>query len=145
MRRRRRRGRRTGMPKFTAGVIGILALVLITYLGFTKFALPFGSTFTVHTVFPTAQGLRPDSLVRIAGVNVGKVTNIAPLDGPKAKGAQASNVTMEINDQGLPIHEDATFRIRPRIFLEGNFFVDVSPGSPSAPKVSDGHTFPLQQ
>jgi virulence factor Mce-like protein len=134
------------MPKFTAGVLGILALVVITYLGFSKFALPFGSNFTVHAVFPTAQGLRPDSLVRIAGVNVGKVKNVTHLVSSRSKdGAQASDVTMEINDQGLPIHEDATFRIRPRIFLEGNFFVDVSPGSPSAPAVPDGHTFPIQQ
>ena len=41
---------------------------------------------------------------------------------------QAADVTMNITNQGLPIHDDATFAIRPRIFLEGNFFVDVSPG-----------------
>ena len=34
---------------------------------------------------------------------------------------------MEIEDKGLPIHKDATLKIRPRIFLEGNFFVDLSP------------------
>ena len=32
---------------------------------------------------------------------------------------------MEIDDKGLPIHKDATLKIRPRIFLEGNFFVDL--------------------
>ncbi len=37
-------------------------------------------------------------------------------------------VTMEIDDDGLPIHKDATAKIRPRIFLEGNFFVDLQPG-----------------
>src|SRR5262249_44538162 len=47
--------------------------------------------------------------------------------------------------KGLPLHDDATFAIRPRIFLEGNFFVDVTPGSTSAPKVDSGHTFPVQQ
>ena len=31
---------------------------------------------------------------------------------------------------GLPIHRDARLKIRPRIFLEGNFFVDLKPGSP---------------
>jgi hypothetical protein len=91
-------------------------------------------------VFPNANSLRPDSLVRIAGVNVGKVSGISPV-----KGSQAANVTMTISDNGLPLHRDATFWIRPRIFLEGNFFVDVNPGSPSAPTVSSGHTFPVQQ
>ncbi len=35
--------------------------------------------------------------------------------------------------------------IRPRIFLEGNFFLDVKPGSPSAPEVPDGGTIPITQ
>ena len=39
---------------------------------------------------------------------------------------------MEIESRGLPIHSDATVKIRPRIFLEGNWFVELQPGSPSA-------------
>jgi hypothetical protein len=58
---------------------------------------------------------------------------------------QSSDVTLEIEQNGLPIHADATFQIRPRIFVEGNFFVDVHPGSPSAPVVKNGYTFPIQQ
>ena len=38
-------------------------------------------------------------------------------------------VTMEIKDEALPIHEDAELKIRPRIFLEGNFFVELEPGT----------------
>jgi phospholipid/cholesterol/gamma-HCH transport system substrate-binding protein len=49
-------------------------------------------------------------------------------------------VTLEIKDSGLPIHEDATAKIRPRIFLEGNFFVDLRPGTPSSPKLESGDT-----
>ena len=49
-------------------------------------------------------------------------------------------VTMAIDDEGLPIHKDATAKIRSRIFLEGNFFVDLKPGTPSAPNVDDGDT-----
>ena len=68
--------------------------------------------------------------MRIAGVNVGKVKSIKPQEG-----TDQALVSMEINDAGLPIHEDATAKIRPRIFLEGNFFVDLKPGTPSAPKL----------
>jgi virulence factor Mce-like protein len=128
------------MTPFKVGMIGIIVLILLTYGGFTKFANPFASPYTVHAVFPNANSLRPDSLVRIAGVNVGKVTGISTV-----KGSQAANVTMQIGDAGQPLHSDATFWIRPRIFLEGNFFIDVNPGSPSAPSVSSGHTFPVQQ
>jgi ABC-type transporter Mla subunit MlaD len=101
-------------------------------------------------VFSSANGLRPDSLVRIAGINVGRVTSVDPVAHCKVNGStqsqcQVANVTMEIQDTGLPLHKDATFAIRPRIFLEGNFFVDIHPGSPSAPLASDGYTFPIQQ
>ena len=52
---------------------------------------------------------------------------------------------MEIEPSGLPIHSDATLKIRPRIFLEGNWFVDLQPGSPSAKTVSSGYTIPITQ
>jgi ABC-type transporter Mla subunit MlaD len=52
---------------------------------------------------------------------------------------------MEINKNGLPIHEDATAKIRPRIFLEGNFFVDLQPGTPRSPKLSSGDTIKITQ
>ena len=45
-------------------------------------------------------------------------------------------------DNGLPIKEDARLKIRPRIFLEGNWFVDVTPGSPSAPVLDGGRRDP---
>ncbi len=136
----RKRKRRKPLSKFAAGVIGIIVLALFVYGGFTKFANPFASPFTIHAVVPSSNSLRPNSLVRIAGVNVGKVSSISSIPG-----SQAAEVNMTIGDNGLPLHSDATFWIRPRIFLEGNFFVDVSPGSPNAPKVKTGHVFPLQQ
>jgi ABC-type transporter Mla subunit MlaD len=128
------------MSKFVAGVIGIVLLVLFVYGGFTKFANPFASHFTVYAITPSSNSLRPNSLVRIAGVNIGKVTSISSIPG-----SQAAKLAMDIQDNGLPLHTNATFWIRPRIFLEGNFFVDVSPGSPTAPTVSSGHVFPIQQ
>jgi phospholipid/cholesterol/gamma-HCH transport system substrate-binding protein len=143
-------GRRTPMRPFTAGVIGIVLLVVFAYLGFTKFANPFASNFTVHAIFSNANQLRPGSLVRIAGVNVGSVQSVSPVTscnsvGSGQTGCSAADVAMTIDQSGLPLHKDATFAIRPRIFLEGNFFVDVRPGSPEAPTVSDNWTFPIQQ
>src|SRR5439155_18932601 len=78
--------------------------------------------------------------VRIAGVDVGKVTDVEPV----TKGEGAARVTMEIKKKGLPIHQDATVKVRTRIFLEGNFFVDLHPGSPSAADMGDGGTIPMQ-
>ncbi len=154
----RRRGRRGGLSTFKAGLFAIIAIVVFTYLGFTKFANPFASPYTAHAVFSNATGLKPNSPVRIAGINVGEVQSVSAVPGCKLGGTpqksggggpsqqcSAADVTMTISGDGLPIHKDATFAIRPRIFLEGNFFVDVSPGSPEAPTAPSGYTFPIQQ
>ena len=150
MRLRRSKKRRNGMSTFKAGLIGIVLVAVVSYLAYTKFANPFASKYTIHATFANANGLQPGSLVRIAGVNVGTVTAVSQEPGCKSvsttqNACQAADVTMNVSNQGLPIHDDATFAIRPRIFLEGNFFVDVSPGTPQAPVASNDHTFPIQQ
>jgi phospholipid/cholesterol/gamma-HCH transport system substrate-binding protein len=132
--------RRRGLPPFAVG-LGVLALLAVgIYLGFTK-EIPFRHHYTIEAVFPSANNIRIDSPVRVAGVNVGKVTRISHLQA----GRQAALVTMRIDRKGLPLHRDARLKIRPRIFLEGNFFVDVSPGSPSAPPLHDGDRIPINQ
>ncbi len=74
--------------------------------------------------------------MRIAGVTVGKVTGVEK--GPDG----LTQVEMELKDTALPLHKDARVRIRPRLFLEGGFFVELSPGSPSAPVLADGSVLP---
>jgi virulence factor Mce-like protein len=130
---------RTGASAFKVGAIVLAVLCVATYFGFTKH-VPFTHGFRVNAVFPSANSIRKNSPVRIAGVNVGKVTKIERQDG-----TDAAVVTMEIDKKGLPIHKDATVKIRPRIFLEGNFFVDMEPGTPGAPTLSDGDTLPISQ
>jgi phospholipid/cholesterol/gamma-HCH transport system substrate-binding protein len=145
---RTRAPRRQRISKRAAGLIGIVVVIAVSYGVYTKFANPFASPFTIHAIFPDANELNIDSLVRIAGVNVGKVTSISFPSGCSRSDLSACNaadVTMQIQPDGLPLHDDATFEIRPRIFLEGNFFVQVDPGTPSSPIAADNHTFPIQQ
>jgi ABC-type transporter Mla subunit MlaD len=122
-------------------VIGLAVAVLFVvgfYLAFTKH-IPFTSRgYELHATFESASTLKPQSPVRIAGVNVGKVTSV------KRQGNMAE-ATFTISNDGLPIHQDATITIRPRLFLEGNFFLDLQPGSPSAPDLSSGDTIPVTQ
>ena len=128
------------MSPFKVGAIALVLICIGTYLGFTK-AIPFKSGHEIRAAFRTSNNIRLASPVRIAGVDVGKVTKIEPT----APGARSAFVTMEINDNGRPIHADATAKIRPRIFLEGNFFVDLSPGTPGAPVLDDGDTIPADR
>jgi phospholipid/cholesterol/gamma-HCH transport system substrate-binding protein len=122
-----------------AGLIATIIVLVATFLAFSK-SLPWQQQFEVKAVFKSVNNIRLDSPVRIAGVEVGKVIKVEHMDG-----SQYGVVTMEIEDNGLPIHEDATVKIRPRLFLEGNFFVDMTSGTPSTPTVDDGHTIPITQ
>jgi phospholipid/cholesterol/gamma-HCH transport system substrate-binding protein len=119
------------------GVIVLLVLAVVVYFGFTK-RIPFKHGYRLNAVFASAQNIHPKSPVRVAGVNVGAVSSV------KREG-NAGLVTMEIESKGLPIHSDATLKIRPRIFLEGNWFVELQPGSPSARTLSSGATVPITQ
>jgi phospholipid/cholesterol/gamma-HCH transport system substrate-binding protein len=130
---------RTGMNPFTAGAVVLVIVVIAVYFGFTKH-IPFTHGFRMKGVFTSAVSIRKNSPVRIAGVNVGKVTGIS-----RYKDSDASVVSMELQDRALPIHKDATMKIRPRIFLEGNFFVDLRPGTPTSPTVHDGATIGITQ
>ena len=130
---------RSGANAFTVGALTLIAITLLTYFGFAKH-VPFTHGFRVKAVFDSSNSIRKNSPVRIAGVNVGKVKAI-----DRQPGTDAAVVTMEIQDKGLPIHKDATARIRPRIFLEGNFFVDMQPGTPATPTIDDGDTLPVSQ
>jgi phospholipid/cholesterol/gamma-HCH transport system substrate-binding protein len=130
---------RMGASPLTVGLVTLFVIAVGIYFGFAK-DVPFTHDFRVKAVFESSNSIRKNSPVRIAGVNVGKVVDVEGKPG-----TAAAVVTMEIKKKGLPIHKDATIKIRPRIFLEGNFFVDVKPGTPSAPTIDDGDTIPLAQ
>jgi phospholipid/cholesterol/gamma-HCH transport system substrate-binding protein len=119
------------------GIVLLVVIAIVVYFGFTKH-IPFKHGFRLKGVFSTAVNISPKSPVRVAGVVVGAVTSI------KREG-DAGVVTMEISKGGLPIHRDATLKIRARILLEGNWFVDLEPGTPTSPTVSSGYTIPITQ
>ncbi len=120
------------------GLIVVIVLVLVTYFGFNK-SVPVKHGFRLNAVFTNALNAHPKSPVRIAGVDVGQVTGVKP----EGHGSKLGVVEMEISGGGLPIHTDATAKLRPRIFLEGNWFVELQPGSPSAPAYRSGDTIPV--
>lgn len=125
----------TGPSFLTTGIIVAILILIGVYFAFAK-SLPFGSDYTVTATFENAATLRASSPVRIAGVNVGEVTEVE-LEGELAK------VTFTVEEDGRPLHEDAEVTIRPRLFLEGNYFLDLRPGSPSAPEMDDGGAIPV--
>jgi ABC-type transporter Mla subunit MlaD len=124
---------------FQAGLIALVVIAIGTYFAFAK-ALPFRHHYEVRFVAQNANLLQPRSVVRIAGIDVGQVETVA-----RYRHTNMSLVTMRIDDRGRPVHRDATIKIRPRLFLEGNFYVDLKPGTPSAPELPDGGIIPVTQ
>jgi virulence factor Mce-like protein len=133
MRRRRR------VSSSAAGLIALTLIAVVTFFVMTK-SNPFANPFVVKAAFRQTGDMRLGSPVRIAGVDVGKVTGLEP---GEERGSAV--LEMEIKDAGLPLHRDATFKVRPRLFLEGNYFVDVQPGTPAAPVLEDGSLVPATQ
>jgi phospholipid/cholesterol/gamma-HCH transport system substrate-binding protein len=125
--------RRSNPVRF--GIVFVIVLAIVVYFGFTKH-VPFKHGYRLKGMFNNVINIAPRSPVRIAGVSVGKVTSIRRV-------GNSGLVSMEIEGKGLPIHSDATLKIRPRIFLEGDFFVELQPGSPSARTLSSGATIPV--
>lgn len=118
-----------------AAVVAVVLLILVTVGSFGGLSL-FSNPFTLRGEFASANDLVPGSDVRIAGVDVGHVNGVAP--GPD----NTSIVSMAIDSDAQPIHADATLAILPRLILEGNFYVQIDPGTPSAPLLASGGLIP---
>ena len=122
---------------WSSALVAARARRIGSYLGFTK-DIPFTQGFRVKAVFENANS-HPREL---AGAHRGRQRRQGQGRSGSYKDTDMAEVEMEITDKGLPIHKDATLKIRPRIFLEGNFFVDLSPGTPGSPTIGDGDTIP---
>jgi phospholipid/cholesterol/gamma-HCH transport system substrate-binding protein len=129
--------------RLTAFRVGIIALVLIaiaTFLAFTK-DIPFTGPFELKARFTNSPPIQKGQAVRVAGVEIGKVSAVEPVGGD----SPAVTVTMKLEDEALPIHRDARIKVRPRIFFEGNLFFDVQPGTPGTGELDSGDTIPASQ
>ena len=135
-----RRSQSSGPSPYQVGLIALIVIVVGAYLGFSK-DIPFTRPFELKAVFENAPPINKGQSVRIAGVEVGKVSKVESKGGE----SPAVVVTMKLDDAALPIHEDARIKVRPRLFFEGNLFFDVRPGTPSTGELDDGDTIPASQ
>lgn len=121
-------------------LIGAIAIAVaaFTLIVLTVQPNPFASHRTYWAELDNVKGLgRIDRDIRIAGVNEGTVGGVQRV---------GDNALIELNlDTDIPIHEDAHLALRPHTLFEGSAFVDLSPGSPSAPMLDEGGTIPLNQ
>lgn len=120
-----------------AGALLIAVVLVVVFFAFTK-AVPLQQDYRIRAVMQSSNLLVPGAPVRIAGVRIGKVVAI-----DRYGNSDLAEVTMQIDARGRPIRRDAALKVRPKLFLEGAFYVDLQPGSPGTPELADGGVIPL--
>lgn len=129
------------MKLTTAKVIRLTFFILIgiaifTYAIYTvgKQSNLFGRTFLIKGVFKDVSGLKIGNNARYSGINVGTVSNIRLISDTLV----LVEITTETNVQKF-IRKDSKLEIGTE-GLMGNKVINITPGTPSAPRVKDGET-----
>jgi virulence factor Mce-like protein len=133
--------RRGGPLVAHPGRAALISVIVIAAIGIYAFhpSLTQGSRFHLTGLFAGSPGLTTNAPVRVAGYDVGRVTGLERGPGNTAE------VHMELDHNAPPLYAGSTMRVRPRIFLEGGFYIDLQPGAPRGSKLDDGATIPLAQ
>jgi phospholipid/cholesterol/gamma-HCH transport system substrate-binding protein len=124
------------MVAFAASCFAILLYLWLTFGG----SVPLSAKgYRIDVAFPEATTLAQEADVRISGVKVGEVKT-KQLD---EKG-NATRVTLEIEPKYAPLPMDTRAILRQKTLL-GETYVELTPGSQSAPRIHDGGTLPRGQ
>ena len=118
-----------------AGVVGVYILDNQRF----RFPVFASETFQLKGSFSTAQAVTPGQgqTVRVAGVRVGDIAKTALKDG-------RAIITMELDGKFKDlVRTDATALLRPKTGLK-DMFVELDPGTKSAPMAKEGFTLPIQ-
>ena len=129
--------------------VGLLILVALGLLGafiVIMGGLSFEPTYTVYVDFENPGGLQSGAPVRIAGVKVGRVSEMQFRGGqvdPKTKqAAPLVRVVAKIEEQYQnAIRNDARFFVTSQGVL-GELYLAIEPGSTEAPVIRDGAVVP---
>ena len=124
------------MVAFAASCVGLLLYLWISFGGTTSLS-PRGYEITAE--FNQAENLGSQADVRISGVNVGKVVSVG-LD----RRTGLTRAVMEIDPQFAPRPADTRAILRQKTLL-GETYIELSPGSATAPKLKDGGSLPRGQ
>jgi phospholipid/cholesterol/gamma-HCH transport system substrate-binding protein len=118
---------------FALSCFGILLFLWVTFGGPTPFR---AKPYEIKVPFNEATQLAEQSDVRISGVNVGKVQNIAL--APNGKQALA---TVDIDNKYAPLPESTRAILRTKTLL-GETYIELTPGDNDGPELADGGTVP---
>lgn len=118
-------------PEAKVGLFVLIGIILLVYMSLRVGGIQFGRAegYTLYVKFDSAAGLDKDASVRVAGVEVGRVTDIM-LKENKAQ------LTLKVRPE-IKIGSDFTALLVTKGLL-GERYVELLPGSPNAPLLGDG-------
>ena len=116
-------------PRSLTGAIVLVAAVGAVLLAWLR-PNPLADPRTVEIVFDDAAAVGPlGAEVRMAGTPVGEVKQ-------RRREGDDAVVTAELGDEAGELHSDASAELRPRLAFEGTAFIELDPGSESAPPLA---------
>ncbi|MFC7506083.1 MlaD family protein [Nocardioides sp. GCM10030258] len=117
--------------------VAIAAVLGLAITGRTTIDMMSTDDPDMYVYFADASPLIKGNDVKASGVKVGSIGSIEVENG-------VAKVGLILNDEVLPIHQDATARVRP-VGLLGERFVELDRGTPDAEVLADGASLPLDQ
>lgn len=133
--RRPRRHGDAGRREYLGAAAAALLILATLLFAFARQNVSVGGT-EIRAQFATANQLKDGSVVRRAGLDIGKVTAVQATDAGQAL------VTMRLNDRAPRLASDVELAIKPRLAFEGNFYIDVQGGTPGLPPLRAGDIVP---
>lgn len=118
-------------PEARVGIFVLIGIILLVYMSLRVGGMQFGREegYEIFIKFDSAAGLDKDASVRVAGVEIGRIRDIA-LQNNKAK------VTLRIKPD-VKIGKDFTAVLKTKGLL-GERYIELVPGSPNAPLLEHG-------
>jgi virulence factor Mce-like protein len=128
-------GRLLVMAGFALSCFGLLLFLWLAFGGPIPLA-PKGYRFT--TTFPDATQLAKEADVRISGVSVGKVKDVATAPSGRAR------VVIQLDERYAPIPRDTRAILRKKTLL-GETYVSLTPGHPRSGMLKEDGSLPAAQ
>src|SRR3954453_6852800 len=122
------------IPVLLVFIFGCFGVLLFLWIAFGGASPMKAGRYEIRVDFRDATTLAEQADVRLAGVNIGKVRK-----KELNKGAAATRVWLSIDKQYAPLPEDTKAILRQKSLI-GETYVELTPGSPSAPKMKEGDT-----
>jgi len=118
--------------EFKTGAI-VLAALMVTALFYVKTSnITSGAPYKIKTSFSYADGVKEDSIVKLSGIEIGRVTGIKFLYEPTTK----VELTLTVNSVAK-IHADAIAYIATSGMI-GDAYIGLTPGSADQPYLKGG-------